>query len=410
MEKENDVCALFSQLKPEVAYLDSAATTLMPAPVLTAVTNFLARDYAAVHRATYPGATKATAAYEAVRVQVAQWVNAPNVNGVIFTSGATASLNLLAQGLIAPNIMPGQKIVVSELEHNANFVVWQQIAAQTGAKLEIIAATATGAIDCDQAEELIDETTAIVSVTGASNVTGAVNDLAHLSRIAHAHNALFAVDGAQLLPHRRVDMQQLGIDFLAFSAHKLYGPTGVGCLIGRPEYLESLQPQTYGGGMVNDVTATHTTFAPLPARLEAGTPNISGVIGLGAALTFLQTHQAAFAHQEQQLQQKITAGLARISGVQLVVSPAVQDSVGIVSFTVANWHAHDVATALAQANVWVRAGQHCAMIWHHRHQLPATVRVSLAGFTTVADCEQLLAAVKQITLHRPAELLMKGEK
>lgn len=172
MEKKNDVCALFSQLKPEVAYLDSAATTLMPAPVLTAVTNFLARDYAAVHRATYPGATKATAAYEAVRAQVAQWVNAPAVNGVIFTSGATASLNLLAQGLIAPNIMPGQKIVVSELEHNANFVVWQQIAAQTGAKLEIIAATATGAIDCDQAEELIDETTAIVSVTGPATSLG----------------------------------------------------------------------------------------------------------------------------------------------------------------------------------------------------------------------------------------------
>ncbi len=382
----------FFAAHPELTYLDSAATSQKPQAVLAALHDYYVEDNANVHRGLYQLAYATTEKYEAVRQQIAAHIHAARPEEIVYTRSTTDGLNLVAASFGPVVMRPGDEILVSGAEHHSNFIPWQQLAERTGATFVIAPVQADGNTDAAQVAQLISSRTKIVALASVTNVAGGAVAIRPLADRVHANGGFMVVDGAQQIAHLPVDVQAMGADFFAFSGHKMYGPTGIGALYGRYDLLEKMPPVQFGGEMIDTVMDQDTTWAEVPLKFEAGTPNIAGVIGLGAAFDFMATLDlAAVRAHEQALVARLRTGLAAIDGIQLYGDEA---SIGIVSFNLTGVHPHDVATILDEAQVAVRAGHHCAQPLMARLGVPATVRASVGVYNNEADIDRLIAAVQ----------------
>ena len=385
----NDFPAFTAFSRDCQTYLDSAATAQKPQAVLDALQGYYAGGAANVHRAQHGPGERATLAFEGARTRVSAWLNADSPSQIIFTRGATESLNLLAYGLEA-EFQAGDAIVVSALEHHANLLPWQQLAQRRGLELVILPLDANGDIDLGQAERLIGPRTRLLAVSQLSNVLGRWQPLAPLLAMARARGALTVVDGAQGVVHGRHDLAALGCDFYVFSGHKLYGPDGIGVLYGRPEALARLHHWQFGGEMVQQVDYHSARFRPAPLGFEAGTPAIAAAIGLGAAIDYLDSlGGAAIAAHEAVLLGRLVAGLRSFEGLRLLAEP----QTALASFVIEGVHNADLSHLLSEQGIAVRAGQHCAMPLLRSLGLPGAVRVSLGLYSEGDDLERFFAAL-----------------
>lgn len=377
-----------------LVYLDNAATTQKPQAVLTALNDYYHHDNANVHRGVHTLAERATAAYEAAREKVRSFVNAKETAEILFTRGTTTSLNWVAQSFGEAFIEAGDEIVISYMEHHANIIPWQQLAQRKNAKLVYLDITPEGHLDMNDAKAKIGAKTKIVSIAQVSNVLGGVNPIAELTALAHAANAVMVVDGAQAVPHMPVDVQALDCDFYAFSGHKMCGPTGIGVLYGKRQWLEQMEPVEFGGEMIDFVNLYDSTWKELPWKFEAGTPNIAGAIGLGAAIDYLSALGMDNIHQyEQDLVNYVLPKLTAIEGLTVYGPQNPAEHTGVVAFNLDGIHPHDVATALDMEGVAVRAGHHCAQPLLQHLQVPATARASFYFYNTKGDADRLVAAI-----------------
>ena len=378
-----------------LTYLDNAATTQRPVCVLRAVEAFYSQDNANVHRGVHQLSQRATRAYEDARKSVADWIGASE-REVVFTKGCTESLNLVASSWGGTNLRTGDTVLVSTMEHHSNLVPWQMVAERTGAEVEPI--PVSDAVELDMAwlaKRLAQGGVKAVCVKSVCNVSGTVSPVAEVARHAHAHGAIVVVDAAQGLAHQKVDVRELDADFIAFTAHKAYGPMGIGALYGKDALLKDLPPYQTGGGMVRGVSFAKTNFAEPPERFEAGTANVGGAVGFAAAIEFLRrVGVGAAARHEQGLARLAEEGLNKVSGV--TVYGRAKDKAGIVSFTMDCAHPHDVGTVLDMNGVAVRTGHHCCMPLMERLGVSATTRASFACYNTETDVENLLRAVHKV--------------
>jgi cysteine desulfurase / selenocysteine lyase len=389
---------IFEQLikgKP-LAFLDSAASAQKPRQVLDAMTDFYATSYANVHRGVYELAERATAAYEGARERVRAFLNAPSSREVIFTRQATEALNLVAYSWGLNNLGPGDLVVVTELEHHSNFVPWQYMAKRTGAELRMVRLDDNGELILDGLDEIArDGRIKVVAINLVSNSLGTVNPVERVVAWAREHGAITVVDAAQAAPHRPIDVQALGCDFLAVSAHKLCGPTGVGALWGRRELLEAMEPFNLGGHMIRSVKLEETTWGDLPHKFEAGTGPIGEAVGFSAAIDYLEAAGLeAVEHHEQELVTRALEQLGEIPGVRLY-GPPPERRAGIVSFNVEGVHPHDVAQILDMGGVAIRAGHHCCQPLMQRLGVPATNRASFYLYSVPEEVDRLAEGVKQ---------------
>jgi len=377
-----------------LVYLDSAATTQKPQVVIDAVADYYRRDNANVHRAAHLLADRATTAFEQARHTVAAFINSPKAEQVIWTRGTTESINLVASSYGRLILRPGDTVLVSALEHHSNIVPWQMIAAECGADVVPIPVNAAGDLDLVAYQNLLSDRVKIVAVNHVSNALGTVNPVKKIIELAHAAGAKVLIDGAQAIAHFSVDVQDLDCDFYAFSGHKAFGPTGIGVLWGREELLEEMPPYQGGGEMIEVVSFSGTTFNQLPYKFEAGTPHISGAIGMATALNYLQDldRKAALIHESHLLQTCIERGAQ--SGLQRIGAP--QHAAGVYSFILPGAHPADVGTLLDQQGVAVRTGHHCAQPLMTHLRLPGTVRVSLSIYNTQQDLERFFAALEKV--------------
>lgn len=380
-----------------LAYLDSGATSQRPVQVLDAERRFLTERNAAVHRGAHQLAEEATDAYEGARTAIARFVGVDD-GEIVFTKNATESLNLVAYTLgdnrFDRAVGPGDEIVITELEHHANLVPWQELCRRTGATLRWFGVTDDGRIDVDSLE--LTEAVKVVAFTHQSNVTGAVAPVAELVRRAKAVGALVVLDACQSVPHMSVNFRELGVDYAAFSGHKMLGPSGVGVLYGRCALLEAMPPFITGGSMIETVTMEVSTYAPPPQRFEAGVPMTSQVVGLGAAVDYLNAvGMEAVAAHEHQLVSAALAGLAGIEGVRIIGPTDNLDRGGAVSFVVDGIHAHDLGQVLDDEGVAVRVGHHCAWPLHRRFGIAASARASFAVYNTLDEVDRLTAGVRR---------------
>lgn len=374
-----------------LVYLDNAATTQKPQPVLDALNHYYRDTNANVHRASHALSGQATRAFEQAREKVARFIHAPSAREIIWTRGTTEAINLVAFSLGRHFLQPGDEILLSTLEHHANIVPWQQAAAATGAVLKVIPLTDSAELDLDAAGALISERTKLLAIGHVSNALGQVNPVAELIRLAKAAGAVTLVDGAQAVGHFPVDVQALGCDFYAFSGHKMFAPTGIGVLYGRSEWLERMPPWQTGGEMIKTVSFEATTFNAPPFKFEAGTPNIAGAIALGAAVDYLAAQdRAALMRHEDALLRQLVNGLSAMADIRVIGRPRA----GAVSFVMDDVHPQDLATLLDMQGIAVRTGHHCAMPLMQALALPqGTVRASLAFYNTDDDVAALLAGI-----------------
>ena len=380
--------------KPLV-YLDNAATTQKPRAVLDAVDAYYRRSNANVHRGVHLLSQEATAAHDAARAVVRRFVNAASEREIVFTRGTTESINLVAQSWGRANLRPGDEILISTMEHHSNIVPWQLVAAATGAVVRAIPITDAGELDLAAFRRLLSPRTKLVAIVHVSNALGTVNPVGEITSLAHAAGAKVLVDGAQSVAHLRVDVRALDCDFFAFSGHKLYGPTGIGVLHAKEALLEAMPPWQGGGDMIRTVTLERSTWNSLPFKFEAGTPDIAGAIGLGAAIDWLErTGLDAVAAHEARLLAHGTDALARIPGLRLVGTAARKASV--LSFVMDGAHPHDIGTLLDLEGVAVRTGHHCAQPVMDRFGIPATTRASLAAYNVESDLDALVAALARV--------------
>ncbi|MFK7604646.1 MULTISPECIES: aminotransferase class V-fold PLP-dependent enzyme [unclassified Pseudomonas] len=384
-----DFPAIAAMQRQDQTYLDNAATSQKPQALLDALMHYYANGAANVHRAQHLPGALATQAFENTRHKVARWLNAGDSGQVVFTSGATSALNLLAYGL-EHLFNPGDEIVISALEHHANLLPWQQLALRKGLALVVLPLDSDGTIDIEAAARLITSRTRVLAVSQLSNVLGVWQPLHALLALAKAHNAITVVDGAQGIVHGRHDVQALGCDFYVFSSHKLYGPDGLGVLFGRHDALSRLKHWQYGGEMVQDADYQHATFRPAPLGFEAGTPPIASVIGLGATLSYLDSlNPIAVEAHEAALHTLLLDGLKQRKGIRLLGSA----HVALVSFVVEGVHNADVAHLLTEQGIAVRAGHHCAMPLLKSLGLAGAIRVSLALYNDSSDVERFFDAL-----------------
>ncbi|MEY2814739.1 MAG: hypothetical protein RIS05_487 [Actinomycetota bacterium] len=383
-----------------LVYLDSGATSQKPHSVIDAEVDFYRLHNAAVHRGAHQLAEEATDLFEGARAKVATFIGAA-ADEVVFTKSATESLNLVAYAMgnaVAGNrfhIKPGDEIVISQMEHHANLIPWQQLAARTGAKLRWFEITPEGRLDLSQISTLITNKTKVVSITHQSNVLGTINPLHEIVQAAHSVGAVVVVDACQSVPHMKVDVAALGIDFLAFSGHKAVGPTGVGVLWGRAELLEQLPPFLTGGSMIADVSMTSATWAPAPAKFEAGVPNMAQAVGLGAALDYLSAiGMDVIAEHEHLLTADLLKKLLEIDEVALVGPHSMDHRGGALSFTVRGIHPHDLGQFLDSQGIAVRTGHHCAWPLTRSLGVPATTRASLYLYNTIEDNDALINGIQ----------------
>ena len=379
----------------ELVYLDNAATTQKPQSVIDAINYYYQHDNANVHRGIHTLSVRATQSFEAVRGKVSRFIHANHSRECIFTKGTTDSINLVAMSFVAPLVQEGDEILITHMEHHSNIVPWQIVCKQTGAKLCVAPISLTGEILLDEFEKLISNKTKFVAISYASNVLGTINPVKQMIEMAHAVGAMVLLDGAQATAHIPVDVQDLNCDFYAFSAHKMYGPTGVGVLWGREELLDRMQPYQGGGEMIHYVTFEATEYAPLPYKFEAGTPNIAGVIGLGAALDYLWSlDMEAIVAYEAHLLAYATNAIQSVKGFNLVGTA--NEKVPIVSFIHGTIHAHDVATILDTQGIAIRSGHHCAMPLMDFLQVTATNRVSLSFYNTEQEIDACVSALQTV--------------
>lgn len=381
----------------KIAYLDNAATMPMPDEVLEVIDTYYHAHKVNVHRGMYRLAHQVTEQYEAVRQATADFINAQESSEIIFTSGTTDALNLVAFGYAEKQLQSDDEIIISVLEHHSNFIPWQRVARKTGAKLKIVGLDDQQNLDMQQFSELLTEKTKLVAITLVSNVLGSIVDAKQIIEQTHHMGGVVVLDAAQAVGHLPLDVQKLDADFLAFSGHKMYGPTGVGVLYGKRNLLEQVEPLRFGGEMADEVDAQTATFQPLPLRLEAGTPNIAGVLGLGAAIQYLQKIGFTTIQQhEQQLLNQLYQGLQQIPAIKVYGPQSVAERQGVLSFNYGTIHAHDVATIIDTENVAVRAGHMCAEPLMQALGVSSVVRASVSYMNTTEDVEQLLAAMNQV--------------
>jgi cysteine desulfurase/selenocysteine lyase len=378
-----------------LAYLDNAASTQKPQAVIEALRTFYGQHYANIHRGVHTLSEEATDAYEQARETVASFINAPSPRGVVFVRNATEGINLVAQTWGREQIGAGDRILVTEMEHHSNLLPWQRLAQETGAELAYVPVTAEGLLDLDALDALLAGPVKLVAFTHLSNVLGTVNPAREITERAHAAGARVLIDAAQSVPHMPVDVQALDCDFLAFSGHKMCGPTGIGVLYGRPALLEASPPFLVGGGMIQRVERTEASWADIPGKFEAGTPAIAEAVGLAAAVDYLTATglEAVWAH-EQALAAYAMERLEDVPGVQVVGPPADKRS-GVVAFTVDGVHPHDLAQVLDMAGVAIRAGFHCAQPLHACFQLGPTARASFYLYNTRDEVDRLVAGIEK---------------
>ncbi len=379
-----------------LVYLDNAATTQRPRQVIKSIVDTYEQHYANVHRGIHWLSDQSTDLYEEARGKVQAFINAQAREEVIFSHGTTESINLVARGWGDKFVQPGDEILLTEMEHHANIVPWQQLAERSGAVIRFLPITDDGQLALDALDQLLTPRTRLVAVTAISNVLGTINPLEVIVARARAVEALVLVDAAQSVPHQKTDVQALGADFLVFSGHKMLGPTGVGVLYGRRELLDAMSPFMGGGSMIRRVTTAGFEPAELPARFEAGTPPIVPAIGLGAAIDYLNHIGIGAIHEhEMRLCRQAHEALGSIAGLRFL-GPAPEHKSGIVSFTLAGVHAHDIAQLLDRHGIAVRAGHHCAMPLHKRLGINASSRASFYFYNTPAEVEQLARAIDDI--------------
>ena len=375
-------------------YLDTAATSQKPQAVLDAIARGYGPDYATVHRGVYARSANMTMAYEAARKRVAGFMGAASDSEIVFTSGATDSINLVAQSWGSANIKAGERIMLSQLEHHSNIVPWQMLAERTGAHIDVAPLTEDHRIDLDWIAANITDRHKLVALAHISNVTGAVLDAKRAADIAHGAGAKLMLDGCQAAPRIKLDMAALDCDFYAFSGHKLYGPTGIGVLWARQDILDAMPPWRGGGAMIDRVSFDGTTFAPAPGRFEAGTPHIVGVTALDAAVQYVEGLGIAnIAAHENAMARTAREAISAINSVR-VFGP--QDSAGILSFAVGDVHPHDVATILDENGVAIRAGHHCAQPLMDYLGVPATARASFGVYSDDKDVEALVNGIERV--------------
>jgi len=384
----------FPGLAGNWAYLDTAATAQKPQIVIDAIARAYGPDYATVHRGVYERSATMTLRFEEAREKVARFIGAPSPNEVVFLRGATEAINLIANSW-GERLVAGDRILISALEHHSNIVPWQLLRDRTGIIIDVAPLTADGRIDEDALIAMLTPRTKLVTIAHVSNVLGGVADIARLAAAAHGVGALLLADGCQAAPRLAIDVQALGCDFYVFSGHKLYGPTGIGVLWGRAELLESMPPWQGGGAMIETVSFEKTTYAPPPGRFEPGTPHITGVMGLAAAIDYVEGIGLASIHaHEAELVAAARAALGQINSVTLFGPEA---SAGILSFAIQGVHPHDIGTILDESGVAIRAGHHCAQPLMALLGVPATARASFGIYNDLDDVARLVAGIERVT-------------
>ena len=393
----SSIKALFPifSIRPELVYLDSASTSQKPRAVISTINDFYEKENASIHRGLYDLSVVATRKYEEVRKKVAILLGTSHSNSIAFTKGTTESINIVAQGLMRKQLHPGDRILISAMEHHSDFIPWQQICQQTGATLAIIPVNNKGELILSEVDDLLVSRTKLVCLTHISNVLGTINPVEEIISLAHKRNIPVLVDAAQSVGHYPINVDAWGADFVVFSAHKMFGPLGTGVLFAKEEFGAQIDPLNFGGGGVKNVTLEHTEFLEYPHKLEAGTANIPGVIGLGAAIDFVQQLDLnETSSHTRNLCIYLKEKLNQMGSVQILGQPANFGS--IVSFQMEKIHPHDVASFLAEANIAVRAGHHCAQPLHESMGVPATVRVSLSIYNTKEDVDKTIEALVAI--------------
>jgi cysteine desulfurase/selenocysteine lyase len=376
-------------------YLDNAATSQKPQQVVKALSTFYEKENANIHRGVHELSQRATLAYEQARSNLQRFLNAADPHEIVFVRGTTEAINLVATTFGRSRLGPGDEIVVSAMEHHSNIVPWQLACEIAGAGLRVIPMSDAGELDLDAYRALLTDRTKLVAVVHISNSLGTVNPVSELASIAHEHDVPILVDGAQAAPHMPIDVQALGADFYALSGHKMFGPTGIGVLYGRAKLLESLPPYQGGGEMIRSVSFEKTTYAPLPAKFEAGTPHIAGAIGLGAAVDYIRGLSWDWIQQhEHDLLEYATGALEQIPGVRIVGTA--RDKAAVLSFVMDGVHAHDIGTILDQEGIAIRTGHHCTQPVMTRLGLPATARASFAFYNTRAEVDALVTGVERV--------------
>ena len=375
-----------------LVYLDNAATTQKPKAVLEAVNRYYKEDNANVHRGVHTLAERATASYEAARETVRRFINASSTKEVLFTRGTTTGLNWI--GRFAEEILEeGDEVLISIMEHHSNILPWQEACRKTGAKL-VYVYLKDGGLDLEDFREKLTDRTKFVSITHASNVLGVINPIQELAQLAHEKGAIVVVDGAQSVPHMKIDVQKLDADFFVFSGHKMAGPTGIGVLYGKEQYLNQMSPVEFGGEMIDFVYEQSATWKELPWKFEAGTPNMAGAIGLAVAIDYLEAiGMDAIERHEQDLIAYVFPKLQAIKGLKIYGSQDLAKRSGVISFNLGDLHPHDLATALDYEGVAVRAGHHCAQPLIQYLEVPATARASFYLYNTKEDCDKLVEAL-----------------
>ena len=378
-----------------LVYLDNAASSQKPVHVIDAVSNYYRQDNANVHRGVHRLSQRATDAYEGARSKVRGFLNAKSDKEIIFVRGATEAINLIAQSFVRPKLHAGDEILISHLEHHANIVPWQMLCEQTGAHLKVIPMTTTGELDLSTLDELLNSRTKILAVGHVSNALGTINPIKELIKKAHAKDIPVLIDGAQAVPHMVVDVQDLDCDFYVFSGHKMFAPTGIGALYGKERLLEAMPPWQGGGDMILSVSFEHTQYNELPYKFEAGTPNIAGAIGLGAAIDYMQGLGIAnLAQHEHALLAAATEKVTAMDGVRIIGTA--HEKASVLSFMIDGVHPHDVGTIFDQQGVAIRTGHHCAQPVMQFFGIPATARASFAFYNTMEEVDALIDGIKKV--------------
>ncbi len=378
-----------------LVYLDNAATTQKPFLVIERLSEFYKKEYATVHRGVYTFSQTSTEECEAVRVKCRDFLNAKEKEEIIFVRGATEAINLVAAGYGRKLLKKGDEIIISTLEHHSNIVPWQRLCEEKELVLKVIPVNDRGELDLDAFEKMLTTRTYFVAVNHVSNAIGTINPVEEIVKIAHHAGALVLIDGAQSTPHMKVDVQALDCDFYCFSGHKVYGPTGIGVLYGKRKVLEMMDPYQSGGDMIESVTFEKTTYAKIPAKFEAGTPAIAEIVGLGAAIDYLQSvgFEAIEAY-EKELLVYATKKLAEIKGLKIIGTA--REKASLVSFTMEGIHPHDIGTVLDQCGIAIRAGHHCAQPAMRRFGVPATARASFAFYNTTQEIDKLIEGILKV--------------
>jgi len=377
-----------------LVYLDSAASSQRPRQVIDAISRYYEQDHANVHRGVHTLSQRATDAFEGARESVRRFIGARSTKEVIFVRGTTEAINLVAASFARPRLQAGDEIIISALEHHANIVPWQLVCEQTGAKLKVIPISQEGEVDFDAFQSLLSARTKLVALAHVSNALGTVVPVKRFIDVAHKHGVPVLLDGAQAVPHAKVDVQALDCDFYCFSGHKMCGPTGIGVLYGREALLNAMPPWQGGGDMILAVTFEKTTFNQLPWKFEAGTPDIAGAVGLAAAIDYLENlGMDRIAAYEQELLHYATAALQKVAGLRIVGTAP--EKAGVVSFVLEGIHPHDIGTILDAEGVAIRTGHHCAMPVMDFFSIPATARASLAFYNTRAEIDALVHALER---------------